>query len=46
MALSVPVWAAIVCHMCGNWAEFTLMTSLPAFMKGVLKFDIKSVCIY
>jgi hypothetical protein len=22
--------------MCGTWAEYTLITSLPAFMKGVL----------
>ena len=43
MATSLPLWSIFICHMCGTWAEYTLITSLPAFMKGVLKFDIKSV---
>lgn len=34
--------ACIVAHMCNNWQLYTLLTSLPAFMKSVLKFDIKS----
>lgn len=42
---SVPLWALLACHFCGNWADYTLMTNLPTFMKEVLKFDIKSVCI-
>ena len=37
--------ACIVAHMCNNWQLYTLLTSLPAFMKSVLKFDIKSVSI-
>ena len=43
MATSLPLWSIFICHMCVTWAEHTLITSLPAFMKGVLKFDIKSV---
>jgi hypothetical protein len=45
MAKSTALWATITAHVCSNWANYTLITSLPAFMKGVLRFDIKSVCI-
>ncbi|CAC5363679.1 SLC17A5 [Mytilus coruscus] len=42
MVKSAPLWALLICHSCSNWADYTLMTSLPAFMKEVLRFDIKS----
>jgi hypothetical protein len=46
MAKSSPLWAIIIAHGCSNWGEHTLLTSLPDYMKNVLKFDIKSVSIY
>ncbi|CAL1531202.1 unnamed protein product [Lymnaea stagnalis] len=39
---SRPVWAILVAHMCGNYGAYMLLTKLPAYMKEVLKFDIKS----
>lgn len=43
MALSPAVWAIIFAHCSNNFGNYTLMTKLPAFMKEVLKFDIKAV---
>ncbi|XP_013416429.1 sialin, partial [Lingula anatina] len=40
-AKSPAVWAIIVAHTCNNWGNYTLMTSLPTFMKEVLAFDVK-----
>lgn len=40
---SRALFACVVAHMCNNWQLYTLLTSLPTFMKAVLKFDIKSV---
>ncbi|XP_052061714.1 uncharacterized transporter slc-17.2-like [Mytilus californianus] len=42
MGTSVVLWVGICTHMCSNWGWYTLLTNLPAFMKTVLKFDIKS----
>ncbi|XP_055859791.1 sialin-like [Biomphalaria glabrata] len=39
---SGPVWGILVAHACGNYGAYMLLTKLPAFMKEVLKFDIKS----
>ncbi|XP_013398298.2 uncharacterized transporter slc-17.2-like [Lingula anatina] len=41
IAKSPAVWAIIVTHTCDNWGLFTLLTSLPIYMKEVLAFDIK-----
>lgn len=41
MFTSGAVWAILTAHVCNNWTNYTLLTSLPAFMKEVLKFDIK-----
>lgn len=41
-ATSMPVWAIVVAHTCSNWGTYTLLTNMPAYMKEVLKFDIKS----
>ncbi|XP_060073734.1 sialin-like [Ylistrum balloti] len=41
MVKSRAVWACLTAHVCSNWTNYTLLTSLPAFMKAVLKFDIK-----
>jgi MFS family permease len=30
-------------HTCSNWGTYLFLTSLPSYMKEVLKFDIKSV---
>jgi MFS family permease len=30
-------------HSCSNWGTYLFLTSLPTYMKQVLKFDIKSV---
>ena len=46
MSKSVVLWVGICCHMCANWGIYTLIISMPAFMKDVLKFDIKSVSTY
>ncbi|XP_046332461.1 uncharacterized transporter slc-17.2-like [Haliotis rufescens] len=35
-------WSCLAAHFCNNWMHYTLMTSLPTFMKAVLKFDIKT----
>ncbi|VDI73245.1 MFS transporter, ACS family, solute carrier family 17 (sodium-dependent inorganic phosphate [Mytilus galloprovincialis] len=42
IAKSPAVMACITAHVCNNWINYTLLTSLPAFMKAVLKFNIKS----
>ncbi|XP_062591838.1 sialin-like [Saccostrea cucullata] len=42
IAMSSAVWACLTAHVCNNWTNYTLLTSLPTFMKEVLKFDIKS----
>jgi ACS family sodium-dependent inorganic phosphate cotransporter-like MFS transporter 5 len=39
---SKPFWAIIVAHVCSNWGNYCLLTSMPGYMKEVLKFDIKS----
>ncbi|XP_076452082.1 sialin-like [Babylonia areolata] len=38
---SGPMWGIIIAHLCYNYTNYTLQTSLPSFMKEVLKFDIK-----
>lgn len=38
---SRAVWACLTAHICNNWTNYTLLTSLPAFMKEALHFDIK-----
>jgi hypothetical protein len=43
MATSLPLWAIILAHLCNNWCNYTMMTSLPTYMKDVLKFDMKEV---
>lgn len=40
---SPAMWAIITAHFCNNFGNYTLITKLPAFMKEVLKFDIKAV---
>ncbi|XP_025084629.1 sialin-like [Pomacea canaliculata] len=38
---SAPVWACVIAQMSSTYIAYTLLTSLPAFMKEVLKFEIK-----
>ncbi|KAL8578231.1 hypothetical protein ACOMHN_040992 [Nucella lapillus] len=40
---SKAVWVCLTAHFCNNWMHYTLMTSLPTFMKEVLHYDIKQV---
>lgn len=40
---SKPCIAIFVGHSCSNWGTYLFLTSLPLYMKEVLKFDIKSV---
>lgn len=40
---SGPIWGCIAAHMLNNYTNYTLLTSLPMFMKEVLKFDISKV---
>ncbi|KAK3105998.1 hypothetical protein FSP39_010513 [Pinctada imbricata] len=35
-------WACLTAHTCNNWTNYTLLTSLPLFMKEALKFDVES----
>lgn len=35
--------ALFIGHSCSNWGTYLFLTSLPSYMKEVLKFDIKSV---
>lgn len=42
IAMSSAVWACLTAHVCNNWTNYTLLTSLPTFMKEVLKFNIKN----
>ncbi|CAH1800936.1 unnamed protein product [Owenia fusiformis] len=42
MLKSPPLWAIITAHVCNNWGSYTLLTSLPLYMRDVLKFDIRS----
>ncbi|XP_067947009.1 sialin-like [Watersipora subatra] len=46
MAKSPALWAIIVVHFANNFGNYTLVTKLPAFMKEVLHFDIKSNGLY
>lgn len=39
---SKPCIAIFVGHSCSNWGTYLFLTSLPLYMKEVLKFDIKS----
>jgi ACS family sodium-dependent inorganic phosphate cotransporter-like MFS transporter 5 len=41
--LSKACWAIYVAHFCSNFGIYLFLTSLPTFLKDVLKFDIKSV---
>lgn len=43
--MSSAVWACLTAHVCNNWTNYTLLTSLPTFMKEVLKFNIKNVSV-
>ncbi|XP_059173982.1 sialin-like [Physella acuta] len=43
---SRPVWGILIAHACGNYGAYMLLTKLPAYMKEVLKFDIKSNGIF
>ena len=45
IASSPVVWACATAHVCNNWTNYTLLTSLPMFMKEALKFNIKSVSL-
>jgi len=40
MMTSKPVWAIITAHFTENWGFYTLLTSLPMFMRDVLKYDL------
>ena len=43
MAKSLPLYACLFAEVCGAWMGYTILTSIPDFMKSVLKFNIKSV---
>ncbi|KAK3798620.1 hypothetical protein RRG08_005031 [Elysia crispata] len=42
MLKSRPLWSLLVVHACSNFTNYTLLTSLPTFMKESLNFDIKA----
>ncbi|CAG5119356.1 unnamed protein product [Candidula unifasciata] len=39
---SLPFWAILMGHTCGNYGLYMLLTQIPTYMKEVLKFDLKS----
>lgn len=39
---NVPMLALFFGHTCSNWGTYLFLTSLPTYMKEVLKFDVKS----
>ncbi|KAJ8300487.1 hypothetical protein KUTeg_022006, partial [Tegillarca granosa] len=41
IATSMPFVACLTAHFCYNWTNYTLMTSLPIFMKEALHLDVK-----
>ncbi|CAG0922686.1 unnamed protein product, partial [Notodromas monacha] len=38
---SMPFWAILIAHTCGNWGWYMLLVELPIYMKSILAFDIK-----
>ncbi|XP_065056237.1 vesicular glutamate transporter 2.1-like [Rhopilema esculentum] len=38
---SGPVWAIIIANFTTNWGNYILLTSLPTYLKLVLKFDLQ-----
>lgn len=40
---SMPFWAILIVHSAHNWGFWTLLTEMPAYMKGALGYDIKQV---
>lgn len=45
MLLSKPVWAIIIAHFTENWGFYTLLTSLPMFMRDVLEYPLDAAGI-
>lgn len=43
---SLPFYSLAIVHSAHNWGFWTLLTEMPTYMKGVLKFDIKKVNIH
>ncbi|XP_046627274.1 putative inorganic phosphate cotransporter isoform X1 [Neodiprion virginianus] len=39
---SVPLWALVAASVGHDWGFFTMVTDLPKYMSGVLKFSIKT----
>lgn len=40
---SRPVWACWIGHFAGDWGAYTMLVSLPSFLKDVLGLDLSSV---
>ena len=40
MLTSKPVWAIIIAHFTENWGFYTLLTSLPMFLRDVLDYSL------
>jgi len=43
IAFSRAVWAISIANFCSNWGSYTLLTSLPLFLKDGIGFDIAQV---
>ena len=41
---SPAVWAIVAAHFCQNWGYYTLLTTLPTYMKNVLGIELLAVC--
>lgn len=40
---STPFWALVITNTLGNFAWYFLLTTVPNYMKNILRFDIKAV---
>lgn len=38
MLTSMPVWSITCAHFCENWGFYTLLTQLPSYMNGIIKY--------
>lgn len=40
---SLPVWAIVVAGIAQCFGSFTLITEIPAYMDGIMNYDINAV---
>ena len=40
---SPPVWGIILAHFANNWGFYSMLTTLPTYMKKILHFQLTQV---